>query len=418
MKQTLLLTFFICSTFIYSQVQPPYNPSPIQSETDVSLSGIITFAGGPNINAPTDATYRVYLDTNSNPTTIYSDVVLTNVEYLFGVDVSLYYTLLQENTNYYWKVEVLSTTGDVLATSPIWTFLTKTIPIGNGGTFNGDVQLETQEEVDAFATNLYTSITGNLVIGAGQTEQYNAVNNFSTTDLTSLINLTSIGGDLKVYRNNALTTLEGLNNITSVGGKLDLFFQPSLINIDGLSSVMSVGGELKIFNLDIVTDLIGLSNLNYVGFNVYINNSNSLLSLEGLNSIPSINGLLTIYNNINLTNFCAITTTVNGNYQVYENAYNPTLQDLIDGDCSDPSLGIDDVSTTTFVVYPNPTTGRIIVKTESNNVITSLQLFSLQGQFIKKSTANEIDVSELVTGVYLLKIQSDRGVINKRVLKQ
>ena len=43
-------------------------------------------------------------------------------------------------------------------------------------------------------------------------------NSSDITNLDGLANITSVGGDLDIYYNDALTNLDGLANLTSVGG--------------------------------------------------------------------------------------------------------------------------------------------------------------------------------------------------------
>jgi len=109
------------------------NPTPNNNSTNISLNGSLTFT--PGANTPSDATYRLYFDTNSNPTT----------QIDIGSQTSYDYSSLQEATPYYWKVETIGNTGNVLATSPIWGFTTATStgnteavfnPIPNNGTNN------------------------------------------------------------------------------------------------------------------------------------------------------------------------------------------------------------------------------------------------------------------------------------------
>jgi hypothetical protein len=98
-----------------STTEPAYNPIPNDNSTNISLNGNISFTEGNN--TPTDATFKVYFDTSSNPNTVFN--LDANVN-------TLNYSNLQEATPYYWKVETISNTGNVLATSPIWSFTTLT----------------------------------------------------------------------------------------------------------------------------------------------------------------------------------------------------------------------------------------------------------------------------------------------------
>lgn len=102
---------------------PVGNPTPNNNAINIALNGNLSFT--ESANTPTNATFKVYFDTNPNPTTGYSLDANTN---------TLNYTNLQENTKYYWKVETLNSVGDVLATSPVWSFTTKNTQTAGGTT--------------------------------------------------------------------------------------------------------------------------------------------------------------------------------------------------------------------------------------------------------------------------------------------
>lgn len=84
MKKVLLCLLIISYGHTYSQVQSPYNPMPTNNAIDVSLLGDISFTGGSAINATVDMTYRIYLDTNSSPTSVYTNASLGSFDFLFG----------------------------------------------------------------------------------------------------------------------------------------------------------------------------------------------------------------------------------------------------------------------------------------------------------------------------------------------
>jgi Secretion system C-terminal sorting domain len=72
-------------------------------------------------------------------------------------------------------------------------------------------------------------------------------------------------------------------------------------------------------------------------------------------------------------------------------------------------------------VYPNPVTDRLYITRLANEEISSLKILNLTGQVIKnqQSTANNIEISNLTEGVYLLQVQFEDGknVIRKFVKK-
>ncbi|MFY8029228.1 MAG: T9SS type A sorting domain-containing protein [Bacteroidia bacterium] len=67
-------------------------------------------------------------------------------------------------------------------------------------------------------------------------------------------------------------------------------------------------------------------------------------------------------------------------------------------------------------IYPNPATDKIYIKTNATEVIKSIRLLDISGTAIKAQiTGNEIDVSMLANGLYIIEITNAQG--NKQRLK-
>jgi hypothetical protein len=79
-------------------------------------------------------------------------------------------------------------------------------------------------------------------------------------------------------------------------------------------------------------------------------------------------------------------------------------------------------SENTVSIYPNPTTGKFVVQC-SKYKVKSLAIYNLQGQQMMSAqfnnqTTNEMDVSSLAKGIYLVKVQGENGVVNKKLVIQ
>src|SRR5690606_35180984 len=71
-----------------------------------------------------------------------------------------------------------------------------------------------------------------------------------------------------------------------------------------------------------------------------------------------------------------------------------------------------------LTIYPNPTSGKIVIASPTET-ITSMAIFNQLGQKIKELQAtDEIDVSFLSKGIYLLIIQTDKNQTTKRFVKE
>ncbi|WP_303318664.1 Calx-beta domain-containing protein [Flavivirga abyssicola] len=89
-------------------------------------------------------------------------------------------------------------------------------------------------------------------------------------------------------------------------------------------------------------------------------------------------------------------------------------------DNDDAALGVEDISLKELInLYPNPVTNKLYIKTNHVNV-KEVALFDILGKAIKNiKLENEIiDFSTINVGIYLLKIQTDRGTVVNRIIKK
>jgi hypothetical protein len=71
-----------------------------------------------------------------------------------------------------------------------------------------------------------------------------------------------------------------------------------------------------------------------------------------------------------------------------------------------------------LLIYPNPTTGNVFVKSISGS-IREIQILNISGNVIKRYGANtfSVDLSDLPSGIYLIRVTTNEGVAVKRVVK-
>ncbi|MCB0462469.1 MAG: hypothetical protein KDC81_07180 [Flavobacteriaceae bacterium] len=221
----------------------------------------------------------------------------------------------------------------------------------DNGTYVGNVFLSTQQEVDEFGAMCYTKIEGRLQISERGLDD-------DIIDLTPLSSLTEVyPGRIRIHANN-LTSLNGFQNITKLGG-LYVHSCNALIDLSGLENLISIGGaegyfqELHIEENNSLINLNGLNNLQETNGLVIVSNP-SLESLDGLENLAStftsnyyigidigvFNTHIGVIPQPNLSDFCALQNlfsngTFNPNLiRIQQNSYNPTVQDIIDGNCS------------------------------------------------------------------------------------
>jgi hypothetical protein len=67
-----------------------------------------------------------------------------------------------------------------------------------------------------------------------------------------------------------------------------------------------------------------------------------------------------------------------------------------------------------ILIYPNPVSTLLNIKTENPDIIPNVKIYSIQGSLLLQTKGNQIDVSALPSGVYIVEID---GVCRK-IVKQ
>ncbi|WP_452598313.1 hypothetical protein [Pontimicrobium sp. MEBiC01747] len=226
---------------------------------------------------------------------------------------------------------------------------------------NGSITIEDNNSLTTFSAGSNLNSSGS----------FSLLHNDALTSISGLNNLTSISGDFIIDDNDALYSFDWLGNLETIDGLLWIRGNDSLTTISGLTSLTYIGENLFINNNMQLGSLTGLNSVTSVPQSLNISNNASLLSLEGLNSLTTVGTLLKIFGNSSLatldglnnltsvgsqlsiggpsngsvsgpnpllTDFCALTNLfTNGTYSsldISHNGYNPTVQNIIDGDCS------------------------------------------------------------------------------------
>lgn len=272
----------------------------------------------------------------------------------------------------------------------------------------GNVIFNTQADVDAFDP-CYSIIDGDVTLkGSG------------INDLSPLLNIHTITGFLFV-KTTQLTDFSGLDNLSVLGDKLHIIQNNSQIDFAGLEALTEIGGDLVL-------------SLNF----------NTLQSLDGLENVTEIGGSVLFYLNFKLTDCCAIEPLIpNGiggtifitggssgckspaDIQASCNA-NPVIGN--DGHYfeekvnEDWTFGSDKISD--FKIYPNPAQNGTFTIDFSGTESDEIQwaLYDYSGKLIREmndfGTQTTVNVSNLKTGVYLVKAKIDGTVSWERVVVQ
>lgn len=168
----------------------------------------------------------------------------------------------------------------------------------------------------------------------------------SLTNLDGLENISPLFSDqieFYIWDNEMLTDISAFSSYTSIGA-LSIIDSP-VTDLSPLSNISTISFNLSFRDLNI-SSLSGLSSLASVG-RIFFSDLNNISSLEGLENLRNTgmfgnspqNGNVEIYGCKNLSNFCALEGLVTlgslvGDFSTSDNAYNPSLGDLINGNCS------------------------------------------------------------------------------------
>jgi len=89
---------------------------------------------------------------------------------------------------------------------------------------------------------------------------------------------------------------------------------------------------------------------------------------------------------------------------------------------SKPSLSISDANRIEFDMFPNPASDRVTIQLPSNSDKATVEFYNYIGKKILSkeitNTANKIDVNDLSTGVYILKVISENKIGSQKFIKQ
>ena len=84
------------------------------------------------------------------------------------------------------------------------------------------------------------------------------------------------------------------------------------------------------------------------------------------------------------------------------------------------AVGLSSITKKDVKIYPNPTNGLFTVVTEDND--SRIEIYSVNGQLVYSeqvsSLKTQIDLSNLVKGIYFIKVSSDNKVANSKVILQ
>ena len=149
-------------------------------------------------------------------------------------------------------------------------------------------------------------------------------------------------------------------------------------------------------------------------------------------TVPNIHGCdstITLHLTINYSSYDTVvdtgvnqyewngeTYTESGEY-VYEGQTEAGCDSIVVLQLTINQVGIADVADLDGInIYPNPTTGKLTIDAEG---VLKVEVYDYSGRLVATfANTNQLDISQLPTGTYALRISLQKGTAIKRVIKQ
>lgn len=179
------------------------------------------------------------------------------------------------------------------------------VPLGTEGVHYGDIELIDHLQFGMLENHQIHTLNGNLIIRTYcTTESYRP---YEINTLENLRGLKTINGNLVVGIDSGNTiNTEIVDNYSCV----NLTNNISYSSLDGLQDLESINGDLLVIGTPIT-------------------------NLNDFTNLVNVDGKIGFYLNYNLSDFCLLSNLFQqNNFELYQNAYNPTLDNFLNNNCS------------------------------------------------------------------------------------
>lgn len=129
------------------------------------------------------------------------------------------------------------------------------------------------------------------------------------------------------------------------------------------------------------------------------------------------------FGSIMWVNRCNNTCGVIFTYSSYSNVVQTSFQviDVVNtiypNQCYQTTSISENKNESTIFIYPNPATDMVHLQTE-NEIIKSIKIFNVQGEFIQKYFTNDFSVTNLAQGIYFIRVETDKSDFTNKLIKQ
>ena len=249
----------------------------------------------------------------------------------------------------------------------------------------------------------------------------------------------------------------GMDSFRRIGISIHKFNTGLLLNIIKATN-LSESGDALLMNIDTSGSIIWQKTYGGNGsdalFNLFISNDNFILAVGGSQSFKSTNDNVgwflkmnsngdtlwqRVFSSINIPDITSDNATLfdikpsQDGFIILGNAYrkgvSPIDQDVwllkVDSmgclyqNCITPTgVDVEEKEIQELIIYPNPASNKIAIRSNSN--YNHYYIFNLYGQPILEGDlqANEINISELSKGLFILKLANDKEYVQVKFIKE
>lgn len=270
----------------------------------------------------------------------------------------------------------------------------------------GNITISNNAALTSFGAN------GNFVIGNSGTPSAITVLNNSFLSNLGMTNSSSFStvGNVQIQGNQNLANLNFLTNLTSANNIT--INTTGISNLSGLNNLSSCN-DLTITNNASITSLSGINtNAFNVNGNLMISSNPNLTVIDGFNSINinSFNALL-IQTNSQLATctadwVCDYLGTASPNATIAGNATGCESVAAVNTACA--VLSSENFDLNSINLYPNPTNSMFTVEVP-NDTVKTISVVDVMGKVVATSNVATVDVSNLASGIYIVKVETISG---------
>lgn len=274
------------------------------------------------------------------------------------------------------------------------------------------------------------------VVWSGTLPSGNPIGNYYIGYIDHGTNPANTGYEYIIMPNATVADMQNLNTAIAAGNKPYIVHQKNYIaqilehkekKIFGYCAFRAVT-DITAGNLTSISDACLIMTDNSVNGKMLLSLSNPDLGISSRSYAPSATTVIDVV----LAGQWAIDSPTQGVQLISSDATQTLLRfTTIDGNAyelslTNSSLGVksDKILEQSLQIFPNPSQGMFTLNYNGEESLKKLELYSVTGQLLKVITleahtkSKDINISELKTGLYLLKIKSENAAAIKKIIIQ